>query len=266
MGGLTAVVIARDEERAIGRCLDSVAWADERLVVLDDATRDRTAEIAAGRGARVERRRFRNFAAQRNAGLALATTPWVLFVDADESVPPALRDEIRATLAEPDGRVGFWIPRRNHMLGRVVRGGGWYPDYQLRLLERTHARFDDSRPVHEVAELDGPAGCLTEPLEHASYRSLAEFMRKQDRYCALEARRWLAAHGRPRARALLGQPARELWRRYVQLGGWREGAVGLALSLVLAWYAGKAVWLARRAAPTMVRLPTQPPGAARQRS
>jgi (heptosyl)LPS beta-1,4-glucosyltransferase len=266
MGTLTAVVIARDEEERIGRCLDSLAWADARLVVLDDATRDRTADVAAGRGARVERRRFDNFAAQRNAGLALASTRWVLFVDADESVPPPLRDEIRAVLAKPDGRVGFWIPRRNRMLGRVVRGGGWYPDYQLRLLERSHARFHETRPVHEVAELDGPAGYLTEPLEHASYGSLAEFVRKQERYCALEARRWRAAHGRPRARALLGQPARELWRRYVQLGGWREGAVGLALSLVLAWYAGKAVWLARRRAPTTVRFPTLPPGAARQRS
>jgi hypothetical protein len=214
----------------------------------------------------VERCRFEDFAAQRHAGLALATTRWVLFVDADESVPPALRDQIRATLAKPDGRVGFWIPRRNRMLGRVVRGGGWYPDDQLRLLERSHARFDQTRPVHEVAALDGPAGYLTEPLEHASYRSLAEFVRKQDRYCAFEARRWLAAHGRPRARAVLGQPAREFWRRYVQLGGWREGAVGLALSLVLAWYAGKAVWLARRAAQTTVRLPPPPPGAARRRS
>jgi hypothetical protein len=242
---VTAAVIARDEADHIDACLTALAWADQRLVLVDAATRDRTAELAQAAGARVERRAFRDFATQRNAALALANTPWVLFVDADERVTPALRDEIRQVLAQPDDRVGFWIPRRNFMLRRVVRGGGWFPDYQLRLLRRDAAHYEPISMVHEVASLAGPSGCLHEPLDHLSHRTLADFTRKQERYCALAARRWSAEHGRPRFRALVGQPMREFWRRYVSLAGYQDGMVGMELSLVCAWYAGKAVWLAR---------------------
>jgi (heptosyl)LPS beta-1,4-glucosyltransferase len=245
---LTAAIIARDEEQLLGGCLESVGWAQERLVVVDAATRDRTREVARRHGARVEDRPFRDFASQRNAALQLARHDWVLFVDADERVSPALRDEVVATIAAPGDRVGFWIPRHNHMLGRLVRGGGWYPDYQLRLLKRAAARYRATWVVHEVAELDGRAGVLAHPLEHRSHRSLRAFARTQEQYCPLEAERWLAEHGRPRLRAVVGQPLREFWRRYVRLDGYREGAVGLALSLACAWYAGKAVRLARRLA------------------
>ena len=243
---LTAAVIARDEETMLGDCLRSLAFADERLVLLDSATRDRTRDVAVSHGARVQERVFDNFAAQRDAALRLATGDWVLFVDADERVTPALRDEVLARVAEPGGRRAFWVPRHNYLMGRVVRHAGWFPDYQLRLLERQAAHFDPLRVVHELAVVDGSVGYLTEPLVHLNYRSLGEFVRKQERYCALEAQRWLATFGRPRSRAVIGQPVREFWRRYVELQGFREGALGLILSLLLAYYAGKAVLLARR--------------------
>jgi glycosyltransferase involved in cell wall biosynthesis len=242
---LTAAIIARDAEANLAECLRSVAFADERLVLIDAATLDRSREIALGEGARVEERAFDNFAAQRDAALGLATGDWVLFVDADERVTPLLRDEVLATLAQPDRRRGFWIPRHNYLLGRVIRHAGWYPDYQLRLLERRAAHFDPLRPVHELALVDGPLGHLREPLVHFNYRSLGEFVDKQERYCGLEADRWLARFGRPRLRALAGQPAREFWRRYVTLAGYREGPLGLVLSGLLAFYAAKAIWLAR---------------------
>ena len=149
MTTLTAAIIARDEERLIGDCLDSVSFADECLVLVDAATTDRTREVALERGARVEERAFDNFAAQRDAALALATGRWVLFVDADERVTDALRAEVLAAIRAPAGVRGFWIPRDNVILGRVVRSAGWYPDYQLRLLERHATRFDP-RPGHAV--------------------------------------------------------------------------------------------------------------------
>jgi (heptosyl)LPS beta-1,4-glucosyltransferase len=243
---LTAAVIARDEEDTLGDCLRSVAFADERLVLLDSATRDRTRDVAVQHGARVQERTFDNFAAQRDAALSFATSDWVLFVDADERVTPSLRDEVLARIADPEGRRAFWVPRHNYLLGHLVRYAGWFPDYQLRLLERRAAHFDPIRVVHEVALVDGPVGHLREPLVHFNYRSLAEFVRKQERYCALDAERWLRTFGRPRRRALLAQPGREFWRRYVQLRGFREGNLGLVLSLLLAYYAGKTVFLARR--------------------
>jgi glycosyltransferase involved in cell wall biosynthesis len=244
---LTAAIIARDEERMLGDCVQSVRFADERLVLVDAATRDRTREIARDLGARVEERAFDNFAAQRDAALHLATGEWVLFVDADERVSPNLRAEVLRTIDRPGGYRGFWIPRDNYMMGRVIRHAGWFPDYQLRLLERGAAHFDPLRVVHEGALVDGPLGHLREPLVHFNYRTVGEFIEKQERYCPLEAERWLGRYGRPRFRALIGQPLREFWRRYVQLQGAREGMFGLLLSLLLAYYAGKAVWLARRA-------------------
>ena len=245
---LTAAVIARDEERNIADCLDSLAFAAERLVLVAAQTVDGTREVARLHGARVEERLFDNFAAQRDAALPLASCDWVLFVDADERVTPALRDEIGRTLAEPGGVRGYWIPRHNLLMGRVVRHAGWYPDHQLRLLQRNFAHFDPERPVHELALVDGPVGQLREPLVHYNYASLAEFVRKQERYAALEADRWLSMYGRPRGRAIIGQPLREFWRRYVTLGGYREGRLGFVLCALLAYYAGKAVWLARATA------------------
>jgi glycosyltransferase involved in cell wall biosynthesis len=253
---LTAAVIARDEQDMLPDCLRSIAFADECLVLVDAATRDQTREIAQKLGARVEENAFLNFATQRDAALRLASGDWVLFVDADERVTPALRDEVLATIHQPDGRRAFWIPRHNYLMGRLVRHAGWFPDYQLRLLERVAAHFDPLRVVHELAQVDGPLGHLSQPLVHFNYRSLREFIIKQERYCPREAERWLATYGRPRTRALVGQPLKEFWRRYVELRGYREGVLGLVLSVLLGYYAGKAVWQAYAATPA--RLPVVP--------
>jgi glycosyltransferase involved in cell wall biosynthesis len=246
---LTAAVIARDEELMLPDCLQSVAFADERLVLVDAATIDRTREVVRLQGARVEERAFDTFAAQRDAALGLARGEWVLFVDADERIPPALRAEILATIeVDAPQCCGYWIARDNYLMGHLVRHAGWYPDYQLRLLRRDKARMDPGRPVHEVALVDGPVGHLCEPLAHLNYRTFGEFVHKQERYCRLEAERWRATFGRPRLRALVGQPLREFWRRYVRLQGYREGLLGIVLCALLAYYAGKAVYLARRLA------------------
>jgi glycosyltransferase involved in cell wall biosynthesis len=226
-------------------CLESVGFANERLVLVDAATVDRTRETARLHGARVEERVFDNFAAQRDAALGLAQGEWVLFIDADERVSPGLRDEVLSTICQPGDQRAFWIPRQNLLMGRVVRHAGWFPDYQLRLLERQAAHFDPRRPVHELALVDGAVGYLREPLVHFNYASLSEFVRKQERYCGLEAERWLASFGRPRRRAVLGQPAREFWRRFIELQGYREGWLGFILSALLAVYAGKAIYRAR---------------------
>lgn len=237
MTELAAVVLTHDEERHIGECLDSLAWADRR-VVIDSLSADRTLEVARARGAEVLQRRFDDFAAQRNAALEAVDADWVLFVDADERVTPELAAEIRQVLRtqSSEGPVGWWIPRHNYMVGHRMRGGGWHPDHQLRLMRRGHARYDPARPVHEVVILDGKAGYLQNSLIHYNYDSVAQFRRKMLRYTELEASILRARGVRVRPWTYLTMPLREFWRRFVRLRGYRDHVYGLLFCGLMAWY------------------------------
>jgi glycosyltransferase involved in cell wall biosynthesis len=238
---LAIAIIARDEERHIGDALLSVAGlAGDVLVLLDERTRDRTAAIAQAHGARVVVDSWRGFSGQRNRALALCDAQWVLFLDADERVTPALADEIAALLAHPVAAgqpAGYWIPRHNLFFGRVARAGGWYPDRQLRLVQRVLAHYDDARLVHEVAELVGPAGTLHGHLEHLNIERLDELWRKQTSYALQEAQTLALAGRSARWRSLLGAPAREFYRRFFQLEGYRDGMLGLLLCGTLEYFA-----------------------------
>ncbi|MGE3273279.1 MAG: glycosyltransferase family 2 protein, partial [Chloroflexota bacterium] len=214
-------------------CVSSARLADECLVI-DDTTTDRIGPLARAAGARVEAVPWRGFPGQRNVGLALATGDWVLFVDADERVPPSLAREVRERVSDPGKYAGFWVPRRNVIAGEWVRYAGWWPDAQLRLLRRGGARYDESGVVHEVAELDGPSDTLREPLLHLNYESLDEFRQKQARYAALEARTLWERGIRPRPHALVLQPFREFKRRTVELRGASQGPLGVRLGLEMA--------------------------------
>jgi glycosyltransferase involved in cell wall biosynthesis len=262
---LSVAIIARDEERHIGAALDSVAGlAGEALVLLDSRTRDRTAEICRARGARVVlSETWRGFSAQRNRALELCAGEWVLFLDADERVTPELRGEIQdllrqdretgdrrqetgdsvsrlasrvSRLASPVSIAGYWIPRHNIFFGQTLRGGGWYPDCQLRLLRRTHARYDASRLVHELAQLDGEAGHLRGHLLHLNIERPGELWRKQTAYAIQEAQTLALAGRRARWRNFFGAPIREFYRRYIALRGYRDGGVGLLMCATLAYF------------------------------
>lgn len=240
---LSAAIIARDEERHIAGCLASLAGlADEVVVLLDTRTRDHTAQICLAHGAQLFHEPWRGFAAQRNRALARCAGDWVLFIDADERVTPELNAEIRALLSRPPAagaapeHAGYWIPRFNRFFGQTLRGGGWYPDHQLRLLRRDAARYDEARHVHEYADLSGPAGYLQGHLIHHNIEQIGEFWHKQSRYALAEARTLAAEGRRARLRNFLGAPAREFVRRYIRLGGWRDGPLGLFLCAALAWF------------------------------
>ncbi len=232
---VTGAIIALNEESNIDACLDSLAWADERLV-LDGGSSDRTVEICRRRGdARLEQRAFDDFARQRNAAMQLASNDWILFADADERVTPELAAEVRATLKAPES-CGYFIPRYNHIIGKVMHHTGWYPDYQMRLLNRRHARYDEAVPVHEVVRLDGTEpGYLHQHFVHYNYDTLEQFVRKQRHYSDLEASRLRAGHD-VRARQLISMPVREFVRRYWELQGYRDGGHGLLLSILLSYF------------------------------
>ena len=227
-------MLAVDEIDLIEGCLASVSWADERLVVLDASRTERMAAVVRGTGARIVERPWQSFQNQRNAALDLATHAWVLFVDADERVPPSLAHEVRRVLRDPGEVTGFWIPRRNVIAGVWVKHAGWWPDRQLRLLLRASTRYDERGVVHEVAELAGASANLQEPLLHLNYETMAQFRAKQARYAVLEARTLWERGVRARPRNLVLQPLREFRRRTVELEGIKHGTFGLRLGFEMA--------------------------------
>jgi len=234
---ISVVLITRDEAARIRRCLDSVRWADE-IVVVDQHSRDATAAICREYGARViEREMAAGFGEQKNFAIAQATRPWILSLDADEEVTPALRRAIEAAVASPGACEGFRMPRLTSYLGRFIRHCGWYPSPVLRLVRRGRARFTDAL-VHEEVVVDGPVGDLREDLLHHSYDALTDHVRKLLVYTAYDARmlrRCGARLGLLRAFGwLVLKPPVVFVRKYALQHGYREGWHGFVLSAMAA--------------------------------
>ena len=231
---LSVVVVTRDEEERIRACLQSVAWADE-LIVVDAESEDKTATIARELTDHVVVRPWPGYAAQKNFGIGLARGAWVLSLDADETVSPALRAEIEDVVARDGPGDGYEVPRRNVFWGRWVRHGGLYPDWQLRLFRRGRGRFGE-RAVHESVRVDGVVGRLRGHLEHASYRDVGDFLARADRYASLAADDWVAQGRRVRAWDFLVRPLGRFLGMYVVGGGFLDGARGFLLAALYAYY------------------------------
>jgi glycosyltransferase involved in cell wall biosynthesis len=232
---VSVAMITLNEERNIRACLESVTWAEE-VVVCDSGSTDRTLAIAAECGARTFQDDWRGFAGHKNLAVDRCRHPWILVLDADERVTPALRQEIEGVVGDPGARDGYLIPRRSYFLGQWIRGCGWYPDDSVRLFRRGHGRFAE-RAVHEAVVVDGPVGRLTAPLEHFTYDSISAFLQRTDRYSALAAAELHRAGRSTHLWDLVARPAWTFLRMLLLQGGWREGWRGLVLSGLYAAYA-----------------------------
>ncbi len=234
MAELTAVILTLNEARHIVACIESLRWADE-IVVFDSFSQDETVALAEAAGARVLQNRFENYAQQRNAALAALIAEWIFFVDADERATPALAEEISRVVAE-EPHSGWWVPRHNYLLGHRMRGAGWWPDYQLRLLQRARARYDPHRAVHEVVVLEGSEGHLQNPLIHYNYETLAQFHAKQRRYNDYDIHILEEKGVAPHGYTPYTQAVRHFWWRFVTLHGWKDHLYGALFSGLLAYY------------------------------
>jgi glycosyltransferase involved in cell wall biosynthesis len=226
---VSVIVITKNEEAVIGRCLASVAWADE-IVVVDSGSRDRTQEICRELGAKVVERDWPGFGVQRNRALDLATGEWVLALDADEWVTPQLHREILDRLPQAGEAVAFRIPRSSSYCGRVMRHSGWWPDYVVRLFRRGQARYTESL-VHERLLPQGPVGTLRTPLMHEAFVDLEEVLRKVDSYSTWSAQ---TMHEQGRHAGLATAIGRGLWsflKTYVFRGGFLDGREGFMLAV-----------------------------------
>ena len=245
---ISAIVITYNEALNIQACLDALAWCDERIV-LDRGSSDDTCELALAAGARVETTAdWPGFGIQKNRALDLAHGDWILSIDADERVTPALAAEIRAAIVTDGAPDVFRIPRLSSYCGQWIRHGDWYPDDVARLFRRGRARFTEAL-VHESLRFEGPAGRLREVLLHHSYRDLGQVLSKLDAYSTAGARA-MAARGR---HAGVGSALLHgFWtflRGYVFRRGFLDGRMGFVLALSNAhgaYYRYVKLWLLER--------------------
>lgn len=233
---VSATVITLNESANIRAALESVSWADE-IVVVDSESTDDTVAIARGFTDKVIVRPWPGYIAQKNFAAEQAAHDWILSLDADERISPALAEEIRALLQQSPGAAGYRMPRVTFHLGRWIRSTDWYPDYQLRLYDRRRARWA-GRYVHESVKADGPVVDLEGEILHYAYRDLAHHFQTMDRYTTLAARQMFEDGRRAGMLDLAVHPPAAFLRNYVLRGGFRDGIPGLIVSAMNARYVG----------------------------
>lgn len=228
---LSAIIITRNEERNLGDCLASLAGLVQQIVVVDSNSTDRTVEIAQQYGAIVAQPPdWPGFGPQKNRALDLAACDWVLSIDADERLTPALVDEIHAVLNDPARANAYEISRSSWYCGRFIRHSGWSPDYVLRLFRRGSARFTDDL-VHERVVSQGRVARLSEPMLHYTYRDFSDVLSAVDRYSTASAQQAFARGRRATVATALGHGLWAFLRTYVFRRGFLDGQYGLALAI-----------------------------------
>lgn len=226
---LTAVVISYNEEHNISRCLKSLTWADEILVV-DSGSTDRTREIAAQLGARVVEHPWEGYGQQKNWASSQARHSWVLFVDSDEEVTSELKEEILRFLSNPGQYKGMEFPRRTRFLGRWILRGGWYPNVLVRLAHRDFARWTEPA-VHESLQVNGPVARAHSDLLHYTFRDVGDQVITNVRFSRLGAKVAMERGERGSLLRILLKPIGKFLETYVWKLGFLDGFPGFVISV-----------------------------------
>jgi glycosyltransferase involved in cell wall biosynthesis len=230
MPRLSAIIITHNEQAEIRRCLASVGFCDE-IVVVDHGSTDDTVALARSLGAVViETSDWPGFGPQKNRALDAASGDWVLTIDADEWIEPPLANEIRAVIADLNAADGYEMPRRSRFCGHIVRHSGWSPDFVLRLFRRTHGRFNDDL-VHEKVILRGRPGRLKHPIQHNSIADAADALDKVERYATAMADMLIAKGKRASKLTAVARASWALFNTLILRGGFLDGRTGLGVAM-----------------------------------
>ena len=221
---LSVAIITLNAASQLEACLQSAGFADE-IVVVDSGSTDGTQALAERYGARVIQQDWLGFGQQKQFAVDSASNDWVLCLDADERVSPALEQSIIFALKSPS-TIAFRFPRCNRFLGRYLKFGEGYPDWSLRLFDRKHARWSDDA-VHEKVETSAEIGELNGDLLHDSAESLASYLSKQNRYTSLAAEMAIAAGKKASVGRVVLSPLIRFIKFYLIRQGFRDGLPGL---------------------------------------
>lgn len=231
---ISACIIAFNEERKIRRCISSITWCDE-VIVLDSFSTDRTVEICKEYTGRVYQHSWLGYVGQRNTVRGYAQYPWVLFLDADEEVSPGLRDEILEIFEKGTGDVvGYECPRQVYYLGRWIRHGEWNPDVKLRLFKKEFGRTEGEEP-HDRVVVRGRTQRLKNPIWHYTYDDLADQVQTLNKFSTITAQQKVVKGFRFRVINLLLRPLLRFLRGYFLRGGFLDGRHGLIIAAMAAF-------------------------------
>jgi glycosyltransferase involved in cell wall biosynthesis len=231
---ISACIMTYNEEANIRRCLESVSWCDE-IVVLDSFSTDRTMEICRELTDRVYQQEWQGYIGQRNLVRKMATHPWVLFLDADEEVSPNLRDSIRKEFGDRSTHyVGYEFPRLVFYLGKWIKHGSWYPDVKLRLFLKDRGRSGGVEP-HDTVVIDGPVKRMKYPIWHYTYKDLTDHINTMNRFSTISAQSMFERGRRFRWSDFFIRPTWRFFKGYIMRGGWIDGKRGLIIATINAF-------------------------------
>lgn len=232
---ISACITAGNEEQGIRRCLESVKWCDE-IIVVDSFSQDRTAEICREYTTLVYHHRWLGYIGQKNLIKDLAEGPWILFVDADEEVSPRLREEILAEFesGRPRDTAGYFFPRMVWYLGRWIRHGDWYPDAKLRLFRKELGTCGGREP-HDRTTVKGPTKRCRAPLYHYTYTDVSDHVATLNRFSNITAEGWYRDGRRFHWHDLAFRPTFRFLRSYVLKAGFLDGRPGFIVAILTSY-------------------------------
>ena len=229
---ISAVIITRNEEKNIARCLESLKWVDE-IVVVDSESTDKTVEIAKRYNAKIVSPIWEGYGKAKNFGVDAVCGEWILSVDADEELSEKLKIEIKEIISNLDACDGYYLKRKTKFMGRWILHCGWYPDYILRLFKKSKGRFDD-KVIHERVLVQGTTGKTNGELLHYSYESLEQYFEKFNRYTTISANEELAKGTNVDIVKLLIKPIAAFLKHYIIKLGFLDSTAGFVLSVLSA--------------------------------
>ncbi len=236
--GISCFIVSLNEEKHIRRCLESVRWCDE-IIVLDSGSTDRTVEIAKEYTAKVIHHPWKGYVKQKQAALDLCTQEWVLNIDSDEEVSEELKNEIQALVGSPGSSQnplnGYKICRVVYYLGRWWRRGGWYPEYRMRFFRRS-AAYWGGRDPHEKAVVKGKTGRLAGEIHHYTYENLSDHAASLNQHASSAAESLYELGRKSSLLKITVNPVMRFLKFYVIKGGFRDGTVGLIAAVLEAYY------------------------------
>ena len=236
MQAVTILIPTYNEAENLRQLLPLVTWADEVLVV-DSYSTDDTVEVAKSMGAKVIQREYGNSANQKNWAIPQATHEWIFLIDADERPTPKLIEELKQVLSQPQNietPVAYWIGRNNFFLGKHIRFSGWQNDAVIRLFKRDDCRYEE-KEVHAEVITKGKVAKLKGRFEHYTYKDMAHFLAKMERYAYWSAKDHLTKTKRITWFHLYLKPGFRFFKHYILKQGFRDGKEGLIVCKVLAW-------------------------------